>query len=277
MDTFNNIPSSRFLVCVDSDGCAMDTMNKKHLECFGPQWVAVFGLRERAEEAMSLWLSINLYSHTRGINRFAGLAMACREMVRRGAQIEDLAALEAWVAETNELSEPALREYVHTHPSPCLERTLKWTVLVNNAIAALPKDDQPFPHVFDGLAQISRYADVIGVSSANAAAVNAEWERHGLRQYTRQLCCQEAGTKAQVIRRLLSCGYPLAETLMVGDAFGDREAAEQNGVHFFPILVGREGESWKRLTDEIFPLLVRGRFDEALQKELNDEMEQILQ
>ena len=25
-----------FLVCVDSDGCAMDTMDVKHKECFGP-------------------------------------------------------------------------------------------------------------------------------------------------------------------------------------------------------------------------------------------------
>ena len=25
-----------FLLCVDSDGCAMDTMNIKHFRCFGP-------------------------------------------------------------------------------------------------------------------------------------------------------------------------------------------------------------------------------------------------
>ena len=25
-----------FLVCVDSDGCVMDTMNCKHFHCFGP-------------------------------------------------------------------------------------------------------------------------------------------------------------------------------------------------------------------------------------------------
>ena len=25
-----------FLVCVDSDGCAMDTMDIKHFRCFGP-------------------------------------------------------------------------------------------------------------------------------------------------------------------------------------------------------------------------------------------------
>ena len=25
-----------YLVCVDSDGCVMDTMNCKHFNCFGP-------------------------------------------------------------------------------------------------------------------------------------------------------------------------------------------------------------------------------------------------
>lgn len=32
---------------------------------------------------------------------------------------------------------------------------------------------------------------------------------------------------------------------MVGDAPGDRDAAEKNGVRFYPILVGHEGESWE--------------------------------
>ena len=25
-----------YLICVDSDGCAMDTMDSKHMLCFGP-------------------------------------------------------------------------------------------------------------------------------------------------------------------------------------------------------------------------------------------------
>lgn len=25
-----------FLICIDSDGCAMDTMDIKHFRCFGP-------------------------------------------------------------------------------------------------------------------------------------------------------------------------------------------------------------------------------------------------
>ncbi len=38
--------SKDFLVCVDSDGCAMDTMDVKHEKCFGPKAVEVWGLQE---------------------------------------------------------------------------------------------------------------------------------------------------------------------------------------------------------------------------------------
>ena len=33
-----------YLICVDSDGCAMDTMNIKHIKCFGPCMVEELSL-----------------------------------------------------------------------------------------------------------------------------------------------------------------------------------------------------------------------------------------
>ena len=35
-----------YLVCVDSDGCVMDTMNCKHFHCFGPCMVTEWGLEQ---------------------------------------------------------------------------------------------------------------------------------------------------------------------------------------------------------------------------------------
>ena len=40
-----------YLVCVDSDGCAMDTMDIKHFRCFGPCMVEEWGLEEWAQVA----------------------------------------------------------------------------------------------------------------------------------------------------------------------------------------------------------------------------------
>ena len=72
-----------FAVCVDSDGCAMDTMNIKHIRCFGPCMVAEWGLETWRDAILERWNVINLYSGTRGINRFKGLAMALREINER--------------------------------------------------------------------------------------------------------------------------------------------------------------------------------------------------
>ena len=35
-----------FLVCIDSDGCAIDSMNIKHINCFGPEMVGEWALDE---------------------------------------------------------------------------------------------------------------------------------------------------------------------------------------------------------------------------------------
>lgn len=266
MDIFENYtPHKTYLVCVDSDGCAMDTMDVKHIECFAPQWIQVFGLTDRRIEAMKLWLDMNLYTKTRGINRFMGLDAACTEMVKRGAVINGTEELSAWVAQAKELSNPALKAYLVAHPCEILQKALDWSYRVNAAIAALPDTAQPFPFVAEGLRNISAVADIVGVSSANGAAVEAEWQRHGLKQYTRLLCCQEAGTKTDIIYKMLTLGYAPQHVLMVGDAFGDKAAADANGTRFYPILVGQEEASWRRLATETVPRLVSNTFDDALQ------------
>ena len=100
MGYFDFQKKSDCIVCIDSDGCAMDTMEVKHRTCFGPQWIKTFGLTEHEAECMELWLSINLYSITRGINRFKGLALALAEVEKRGlGNIEGLAEYEAWTKE----------------------------------------------------------------------------------------------------------------------------------------------------------------------------------
>ena len=52
-----------------------------------------------------------------------------------------------------------------------------------------------------------------------------------------------------MLAEMLKLGYDRSKTLMVGDAIGDLDAAEKNGVHFFPILPGKEGESWRELLE----------------------------
>ena len=74
MNLDNYKKQKEYLICVDSDGCAMDTMDIKHILCFGPCMVDEWGLDAWRNEILSRWNDINLYTITRGINRFKGLA-----------------------------------------------------------------------------------------------------------------------------------------------------------------------------------------------------------
>ncbi len=265
------------LVCIDSDGCAMDTMDVKHKECFGPEWIKTYGLEDKWDEAMELWLNLNLYSLTRGINRFKGLAMAMEEMQKRyGTPEEVYEGLEefvTWTKEAKELSNPALMAYTQKSNNPCFEKALLWSIRTNRSIHNLPAEDKPFDNVKDTMDMMCQNADLTAVSSANGEAVEAEWSKHHLKEDTKVLLSQEAGSKAFCIGELLKKGYDPKKTLMVGDAPGDRDAALKNGVWYYPILAGKEGESWKRLKEEAYPKLLDGSFDEAYQKQLIEEFE----
>lgn len=56
-DTFER--KHDYLVCVDSDGCVMDTMNCKHFHCFGPCMVTEWGLEEWKDEILNIGYMAN--------------------------------------------------------------------------------------------------------------------------------------------------------------------------------------------------------------------------
>lgn len=257
-----------YLICIDSDGCAMDTMDVKHISCFGPEWIKTFGLEKYETEALEYWNKINLYSGTRGINRFKGLALGLQEMERRGVEIEGLDRFVRWTEEAKELSNPALLIECQKIRNSCMELALLWSIHVNQSIAELPKVDKPFLNVKAAMEVMQQFADLAVVSSANGQAVEEEWTKHDLKRYTKVLLSQEAGSKSFCISQMLEKGYAANKVCMVGDAPGDRDAAFANHVWFFPIVVRKEGESWQKLKEEAYPRLLSGKFDEAYQREL---------
>lgn len=266
-----------YAVCIDSDGCAMDTMEIKHRKCFGPQWIKTYELEAHFDACMELWLAINLYSITRGINRFKGLALALEESEKKGlCHTQGLEEFVTWTKEAKELSNPALLALTQERENPCIEKALLWSIRTNRAIHGLPADDVPFPNVKRVMNDMCKKADLVAVSSANREAVEAEWEKHHLKDDCKVLLTQEAGSKAFCIGELKKKGYAADKVLMVGDALGDKEAAEKNGVWFYPVLVGREGESWEKLLDEAFPKFLEGTFEGEYQKKLIKDFEKNL-
>ena len=66
-------PAHEFFVGIDSDGCAFDTMEIKHKECFCPNIIKWWDLQAVSKYAREAAEFVNLYSKSRGINRFPAL------------------------------------------------------------------------------------------------------------------------------------------------------------------------------------------------------------
>ena len=250
-----------FLICVDSDGCAMDTMDIKHIRCFGPCMVAEWKLEAWESAILTRWNEINLYTMTRGINRFKGLAAALKEISEIYTPIDDLETLCNWVNSSPELSNAALEKAIEAENSLSLKKALSWSKAVNKAITALPDEEKrPFPLAKEALALAHEKADVAIVSSANRDAVLEEWQHYGLLPHTDILLAQDVGSKAFCIGELLKKGYDPKKVLMCGDAPGDLDAAKKNGVAYFPILVKKEKESWQEFAKIAFGKLLNDSY-----------------
>lgn len=267
MSAFDNFNKSKdFLLCVDSDGCAMDTMDIKHIRCFGPCMIEEWKLSQWEDTILTRWNEINLYTITRGINRFKGLSLALQEINEKYIAIEDLATLVSWVDTSDELSNDALQKAIDESNSVSLKKALSWSKAVNSSIKLLPeKDIKPFELVKDALMYAHKRADIAIVSSANLGAVLEEWKKHGLLEHVDVVLAQDSGSKAYCISQLLNKGYNTNNVLMCGDAPGDLNAAQKNNVNFYPILVKHEKDSWKEFIEIGFDNLINNTYNDDYQ------------
>lgn len=251
-------PTKEFLVCVDSDGCVFDNMELKHKECFCPATVNVWGLQSVSRYAREAAEFVNLYSKTRGANRFPALIRtlellgARREAQERGYECPDLTPLKKWVAETKSLSARGIREYAEAHGGdldPILATAARWSAEVDENIERIVHGVAPLPGVKEAFAQIAEFADIVIVSATPHEAIVREWGAQGLLEHITVVAGQELGTKKECIRKAMEGKYEAGHVLMIGDAPGDHDAATANGVLYYPIIPGWEVESWSLLRD----------------------------
>jgi len=255
-----------YLVCVDSDGCVMDTMNCKHFHCFGPCMVDEWELEQWRDAILERWNVVNLFSMTRGINRFKALAVCLAEIDKQYKPIAGIDALVHWAETAPALSNDGVAKAAAEAADPdaklVLSKALSWSKAVNAAIVKLPEELKiPYAGAKEGLAAAHQFADVAMVSSANRDAVEEEWGKFGLLEHTDIVLAQDVGSKAACIREMLKFGYDLDKVVMVGDAPGDCDAAERNGVYYYPILVNHEKESWDEAIAVGFGKLQSGEYE----------------
>jgi len=267
-------PRHDFLVCFDSDGCVFDAMEIKHKECFAPNFIKHWNLQPYAKYAREVWEFVNLYSVTRGCNRFFAVIDALEllatrpEAIARGYRAPDLSSLKEWVAHENKLGNPALEKAVAASGDPILAQALRWSNGVNESIADLVKNVPPFLHVRETIEKAGVTADLMVVSATPYEALAREWSEHGLFDFMAVVAGQEVGSKKEQIRLTKNGRYADDHVLMVGDALGDLEAAKANGVLYYPINPGQEDASWQRLFAEGLDRLFSGTFASSFQEQI---------
>ncbi|MBS7337155.1 MAG: HAD family hydrolase [Thermoguttaceae bacterium] len=265
-----------FLVGIDSDGCAFDTMELKHKECFIPCIIHHWGLKGISKYAREAAEFVNLYSKSRGVNRFPALIEVFKllqkrpEVVARGAKIEIPEILVEWMNKETKLGNAALAKYVEETGDPLMKKTLAWSLDVNETVDKIVGEGvPPFPMVRESLEKLQGKADVLVVSATPQAALQKEWANQGLLPVVQSICGQEVGTKKESLA--YASLYPKNHALMIGDAPGDYKAALANNALFFPINPGEEEASWKRFFEEGAQKFLNEEFAGDYQQELLDD------
>jgi phosphoglycolate phosphatase-like HAD superfamily hydrolase len=231
-------------------------MELKHKECFIPNLIRSYALQSASKYARETAEFVNLYSRSRGVNRFPGLVLTMDllagrpEVARRGVLLRDMDPLRRFVASGRPLGNPALKAEAEKTKDPELALALAWSEAVNNDIAAMVHGVGPFPGVRECLGRFQEFADLACVSSTPGAALAAEWQEHDLARHVRMIIGQETASKKEALQAAARAGYQPRRILMVGDAPGDLQAAHAVGALFFPIVPGEEEESWERLRRE---------------------------
>src|ERR1051325_6605829 len=132
-------PAKEFFVGIDSDGCIFDSMEIKHKECFTPMFIKHFHLQAVSKYAREVWEFVNLYSKTRGANRFPALSrslnlLAARAQLKaRQVQVPDTLALDEWGKRETKLGNATLAAEVK-RGNHALAQVKAWSDAVNASV-----------------------------------------------------------------------------------------------------------------------------------------------
>lgn len=262
---------NELLICVDSDGCVLDTMEVKQRRAFIPLTLKYWGLEPLGDVAWQMAAFVFLYSTYRGLVRYELLIKLIDFLHADGHSVPDIGAIRDFVANPDYANTlPELKRYEVNHPAPNLNTAIVWAKAIDSAVRGLGTEFPIFPLASDCLHKMQAVADVVVVSVTPTEQLRREWQAHHLTDLPDLITGQEYGAKAKRIAALLEKGYAKDQVLMMGDAPGDWRAAKANDVCFYPILAGQETQSWKDFYDQYLADFLAGRYSPQQQNALVD-------
>ena len=281
-DLIRFVPTRDTMVCVDSDGCVFDTMESKQKQCFHPEIIRFWHLEAIEPYVRETAEFVNLYSKGRGRNRFVSLyetfERLCErpEVIQSGVAVPSMVELKEWIEAEPALGNPSLEKVLSETGCPVLKDVLDWSLSVNERVAETVVNAPVFTWVIESLGAVRESSDCIVVSQTPEEALVREWAEHSMEHYVQLIAGQELGTKTEHIQMATAGRYAPDQVLMLGDAPGDRIAAEENGVLFYPINPAHEEASWERFYKEAYAKFLAGEYRGTYEQERIAEFEALL-
>ena len=278
-------PQHEFFVGIDSDGCVFNSMEVKHNDCFSVNLVKHFGLASISRQVHQAWDFVNLYSKTRGTNRFKAILLVCdflREMSlvqKMDVAVPELPYLREWSETETKLGNPALQTAIDNATGERLDelsQVMAWSLGVNESVAEIVYNLPPFPGVRETLQRLQGKADIIVVSATPDEALQREWDEHEIDVYVALIAGQEMGTKTEHLTITTKDRYPENHVLMLGDSPGDLKAAQDVGALFFPVNPGAEDASWQLFLDEAMDKFFNGQYAGIYEDALINKFQELL-
>ncbi len=238
-------------------------------------------LQAISKYAREVWDFVNLYSKTRGANRFPALVRALNllrarsEVQARKVNVPYYPALEDWIKRESKLGNATLAAEVEGG-NQGLSHIKTWSDAVNEQVSDIVHGVPPFPLLRETLDKSQNQADMMVISQTPCDALQREWKEHDISKYVEIIAGQEMGTKTEHLKFAAVDKYDSNKILMIGDAPGDHKAAKANGVLFYPIIPGHEEHSWERLNKEALDRFFSGTYAGQYEEELFSEFDNCL-
>jgi len=249
----NHNPRSEYFVGIDSDGTVFNSMELKHKDCFIGSLIRIFDLAPITHEIHVVWNYVNIFSINRGTNRFKALLLTfnyLREMdivKSLNVKIPNLKILKKWIDKSEQLSNDSLQKFSMEASSDEkfeLETVIEWSEDVNRMVKITAINLPPMEGALEAIGFLRNNVDLVVISNTPLETLNREWSENNINNNVLYIGGQETGTKTQMLKAAAENKYDQNKILIIGDAPGDLQAAQNINALFFPILPLQEEISW---------------------------------
>jgi 2-hydroxy-3-keto-5-methylthiopentenyl-1-phosphate phosphatase len=185
--------------------------------------------------------------------------------------IPKLNPIKNWLSLNKILSNEALKQMISELPQSERSEIItvyNWSKEVNNSVKKTVFNLPPMEGALNGINFLKPYADIVVISNTPIRTLNREWSENNITSDVLYIGGQETGTKTEMLDAVAKNKYKNENILIIGDSFGDLNAAKNINALFFPILPLIEEKSWELFNQKGFQNFLDGSFSGEFENKL---------